>query len=72
VYGVIYAIESDGFSEAEVKTTADEIRQKLLRVPDVNKVELVRRAGRKNLHRDFTPAAGATGFGYESRARAAQ
>ena len=40
VYGVIYAIEADGFSESEVKTTADDIRQKLLRVPDVNKVDL--------------------------------
>ncbi|WP_296443403.1 efflux RND transporter permease subunit [Rhodoferax sp. UBA5149] len=40
VYGVIYALESDGFSEAEVKTFADEVRQKLLRVTDVNKVEL--------------------------------
>ena len=40
VYGVIYALESDGFSDAEVKTFADEVRQKLLRVTDVNKVEL--------------------------------
>lgn len=40
VYGVIYALESDGFSNAEVKTFADEVRQRLLRVADVNKVEL--------------------------------
>ena len=40
VYGVIYALESDGFSPAEVKTFADDVRQQLLRVPDVNKVEL--------------------------------
>lgn len=40
VYGVIYALEADGFSDAEVKTFADEVRQKLLRVTDVNKVEL--------------------------------
>ena len=40
VYGVIYALESDGFNYAEVKTLADELRQKLLRVPDVSKVEL--------------------------------
>ena len=39
VYGVIYALESDGFSAAEVKTFADDVRQKLLRVPDVAKVE---------------------------------
>ena len=40
VYGVIYALESDGFSDAEVRTFADDVRQKLLRVPDVAKVEL--------------------------------
>ena len=40
VFGVIYALEADGFSYAEVKQFADEVRQKLLRVPDVAKVEL--------------------------------
>ena len=40
VYGVIYALESDGFNYAELKAFADEVRQKLLRVPDVAKVEL--------------------------------
>ena len=40
VYGVIYALESEGFSYAELKTFADEVRQQLLRVPDVAKVEL--------------------------------
>lgn len=41
VYGVIYALESDGgFSYAEVKTFADDVRQQLLHVPDVAKVEL--------------------------------
>ena len=40
VYGVIYALEADGFSSAEVKVFADDVRQQLLRVPDVNKVEL--------------------------------
>ncbi|MFZ3128831.1 MAG: efflux RND transporter permease subunit, partial [Rhodoferax sp.] len=41
VFGVIYALEADGFSDAEVKTFADDVRQQLLRVPDVNKVELM-------------------------------
>ena len=40
VYGVIYALQADGFSDAEVKTFADDVRQQLLRVPDVAKVEL--------------------------------
>ncbi|GAB4214154.1 MAG: efflux RND transporter permease subunit [Rhodoferax sp.] len=40
VYGVIYALQAPGFSPAEVKTFADDVRQQLLRVPDVAKVEL--------------------------------
>jgi multidrug efflux pump subunit AcrB len=40
VYGVIYALEADGFSDAELKTLADDARQQLLRVPDVAKVAL--------------------------------
>ena len=40
VYGVIYALQADGFSYAELKTFADDVRQQLLRVPDVSKVEL--------------------------------
>ena len=40
VYGVIYALQAQGFSPAEVKKFADDVRQKLLRVPDVAKVEL--------------------------------
>ncbi|MES2531406.1 MAG: efflux RND transporter permease subunit [Pseudomonadota bacterium] len=39
VYGVIYALESEGFSQAELKTFADDVRQRLLRVKDVAKVE---------------------------------
>lgn len=40
VYGVIYALQAEGFSDAEVKQFADDVRQQLLRVPDVAKVEL--------------------------------
>jgi multidrug efflux pump len=40
VYGVIYALEADGFNYAELKTFSDDVRQQLLRVPDVSKVEL--------------------------------
>ncbi|MBB1074289.1 efflux RND transporter permease subunit [Rhodoferax sp. 4810] len=39
VYGVIYALQAPGFDYAELKTFADEVRQQLLRVPDVAKVE---------------------------------
>jgi multidrug efflux pump subunit AcrB len=40
VYGVIYALQADGFSYAEVNRIAEDVRQKLLRVTDVAKVEL--------------------------------
>ncbi len=41
VFGVIYALESDGFSPAELKFFAEDVRQQLLRVKDVSKVELM-------------------------------
>ncbi len=40
VYGVIYALRGEGFSPAEIKVFADAARQRILRVPDVAKVEL--------------------------------
>ena len=39
-YGSIFALSGDGFSYAEVKDYADFVRQQLLRVPSVSKVEL--------------------------------
>ncbi len=39
VYGVIYALQGEGFSYAELKDFADDTRQQLLRVKDVAKVE---------------------------------
>ena len=39
VYGVIYALESEGFSHAELHNLADDVRQRLLRVKDVSKVD---------------------------------
>ncbi len=40
VYGVIYALSSDGFSPAEMEDIAEQVRQQLLRVKDVSKVVL--------------------------------
>jgi multidrug efflux pump len=40
VYGVIYALQADGFTHAELREFADDVRQRLLRVADVSKVEL--------------------------------
>ncbi len=39
VFGVIYALESEGFSQSELNTLADDVRQRLLRVKDVSKVQ---------------------------------
>ncbi len=40
VFGVMYALRAEGFSASETKTFADAVRQHLLRVHDVAKVEL--------------------------------
>ena len=40
VYGVIYGLQADGYTNAEAKVFADSVRQQLLRVKDVAKVEL--------------------------------
>ncbi|HEY6088014.1 MAG TPA: efflux RND transporter permease subunit, partial [Burkholderiaceae bacterium] len=40
VYGSIIALAADGFSDEELRQHADAVRQRLLRVPDVAKVEL--------------------------------
>ncbi|MBG6082663.1 efflux RND transporter permease subunit [Rubrivivax gelatinosus] len=40
VYGSIFALSADGFSQEELREFADDVRQRLLRVPDVSKVEI--------------------------------
>ena len=40
VYGVIYALQGEGFSPTDIKQVADDVRQRLLRVKDVSKVAL--------------------------------
>lgn len=40
VYGSIYTLSADGFSTVELKDQADEVRQRLLKVKDVSKVEI--------------------------------
>ena len=40
-YSLIWAFEADGFSPAEVKEIAKSVRQRLLRVPDVTKADLI-------------------------------
>jgi len=40
VYGSIFALSADGFSDEELRVFAEQVRTQLLRVPDVAKVEL--------------------------------
>lgn len=40
VYGSIFALQADGFTREEVRVQAEQVRQQLLRVPDVAKVEI--------------------------------
>jgi multidrug efflux pump len=40
VYGSLYALSADGFSDEELRVFAERLRSQLLRVPDVAKVEL--------------------------------
>jgi multidrug efflux pump len=41
VYSAIYAFTADGFSPAQLKKVVEEARERLLRVPDVNKADLI-------------------------------
>jgi len=41
VYSAIYMLNADGLSLASLKVRAEDIRQRLLRVPNVNKVDLI-------------------------------
>jgi multidrug efflux pump subunit AcrB len=40
VYGTIYALSADGFSDEELREATDRVRERLLRVKDVAKVEI--------------------------------
>jgi multidrug efflux pump subunit AcrB len=40
VYGSIFALSDDGFSREELRVQAERVRQRLLKVPDVAKVEV--------------------------------
>jgi multidrug efflux pump subunit AcrB len=41
VYSTIYMLSADGLTFADLKARAEDIRQRLLRVPDVNKVDII-------------------------------
>lgn len=41
VYSALYMLTAEGMTPAQLKARAEDIRQRLLRVPDVNKVDIV-------------------------------
>jgi multidrug efflux pump len=41
VYSALYMLSADGLTPADLKRRAEDIRQRLLRVPDVNKVDII-------------------------------
>jgi multidrug efflux pump subunit AcrB len=41
VYSALYMLTAEGLTPAQLKARAEDIRQRLLRVPDVNKVDIV-------------------------------
>ncbi|MET0633315.1 MAG: efflux RND transporter permease subunit, partial [Xanthobacteraceae bacterium] len=41
VYSALYMLSADGLTLADLKARAEDIRQRLLRVPDVNKVDII-------------------------------
>lgn len=40
-YGIIYGFTGDGFSHRELRDSVEEVRSKLLRVPDVSKISIL-------------------------------
>jgi multidrug efflux pump subunit AcrB len=40
-FGIIYAFTADGFSHRELRDRVEDVRSKLLRVPDVSKIEVL-------------------------------
>jgi multidrug efflux pump len=65
VYGVIYALESDGFSYAELKTLRRRRAPATAAREGRGQGRPVRRAGREGLHRDLAEAPGAAGAGLQ-------
>jgi multidrug efflux pump len=55
-FGIIYALTSDGFSQRDMRDEAEKIRARLLRVPEVSKVELIG-AQDEQIHIEFSTAA---------------
>ena len=57
-FGIIYGLTSDGFTHRELRDYAEDIRGRLLSVPDVESDRDPGRPGRDHLHRVLHQAAG--------------
>ena len=66
VYSVVYMLTADGLDLGQLKDVAEDMRQRLLRVPDVNKVDLIGTQGER-IYVEFSHVKLAT-LGIEPRA----
>jgi len=70
VFGTIYAFTGDGFTMAELRRAVEDVRQELLRLPNVQKIELVGQQDEK-IFVEISPQRLAT-LGLDPQAIAAQ
>ena len=68
-YGIIYGFTADGFTSRELRDYVEEIRSRLLQVPDVSKVDLIGDQPER-IYIEFSPAKLA-GYGLNAAALAA-
>jgi multidrug efflux pump subunit AcrB len=54
-YGIVYGFTADGFTHRELRDYVEDIRSRLLQVPDVNKVNLIG-AQPERIYVEFSPA----------------
>lgn len=65
-FGIVYGFTADGFSHRELKDYVDNVRSKLLQVPDVSKIEVLG-AQDERIYLEFSPEYMA-GLGIDRRA----
>ncbi len=68
-YGIVYGFTADGFTHRELRDYVEKIRDRLLQVPDVNKVNLIGEQPER-IYIEFSPAKLA-GYGLNPAALAA-
>lgn len=68
-YGIVYGFTADGFTHRELRDYVEDIRDRLLQVPDVNKVNLIGQQPER-IYIEFSPSKLA-GYGLDPAALAA-